>query len=128
MYHCPISVWDGTTYTDIVYDDDDYDGRIDYDYAYGDPFNMNDPSVRAQFEQSLHTKHTQAKPQAPPQATPYANQAVPQQDPPPSKHTTTKQHEDSSPAYTYDTLQLLFLTTHYENTNEYIDKFPLYII
>ena len=33
----PISTWNGTTHTDIVYDDDnDYDGRTDYDYAYGD--------------------------------------------------------------------------------------------
>ena len=31
MYHCPISVWDGTTYTDIVYDDDDNDDNNDDD-------------------------------------------------------------------------------------------------
>ena len=52
----PISVtWNGTTLTDIVYDDDDddYDGRTDYDYAYGESFNMNDPSVRLQFKKCL---------------------------------------------------------------------------
>ena len=26
----------------------------------------------------------------------------------------------------YETPQLLFLTTHYENTNDHIDEFPLY--
>ena len=41
----PISVWDSNTHTDSVYDDDDYDGRTDYDYTYGDSFNMNDPSI-----------------------------------------------------------------------------------
>ena len=60
--HRPISVWDGTTHTDIVYDNDDDDdddtnnyaydydkyGTV-YDYTYGDSFNMNDPSVRSQF-------------------------------------------------------------------------------
>ena len=40
------------------------------------------------------------------------------------KHT----HKDSPPPYKYDTVQLLFLTTHYENTNEYIDAFPLYTV
>ena len=50
----PISTWNGTTHTDIVYDDDDnYDGRTDYDYAYSDSFNMNDPSVQLQFEKCL---------------------------------------------------------------------------
>ena len=33
--HRPISTWNGTTHTDIVYDDD-YDCCTDYDYAYGD--------------------------------------------------------------------------------------------
>ena len=50
----PISVWDGTTHTDIVYVDD-YDCRTDYDYAYGDSSNMNDPSVRLQFTHCLNT-------------------------------------------------------------------------
>ena len=38
----PISTWDGTTHTaDIVYaNDDSYDGRTNYNYAYGDSFNM----------------------------------------------------------------------------------------
>ena len=40
------------------------------------------------------------------------------------KHT----HEDPTP-YMYDTLQLLFLTTHYKTkTNDYVDDFPLYKI
>ena len=56
----PISTWNGTTHTDIVYDDDDDDdddddGRTAYDYAYGDPFNMNDPSNQLQFTQCLKT-------------------------------------------------------------------------
>ena len=52
--HRPISTWDGTTHTDIVYDDDDdYNGTNDY--AYGDPFNMNDPSNQLQFTQRLKT-------------------------------------------------------------------------
>ena len=42
--HRPISVWDGTTHTDITYDDND-EYRTHFDYAYGDSFNMNDPSV-----------------------------------------------------------------------------------
>ena len=55
-------------------------------------------------------KYTQAMTQDPPQATP---QATPQQKEP-SKHTPMKHtHEDSPPPYKYDTLQLLFLTTHY---------------
>ena len=40
-----------------LYDDecDDYDDEYgtDYDYAYGDSFNMNDPSVRLQFQNCL---------------------------------------------------------------------------
>ena len=62
-------------------------------------------------------KYTQAMTQDPPQATP---QATPQQKEP-SKHTPMKHtHEDSPPPYKYDTLQLLFLTTHYETmTNDY---------
>ena len=47
----PISTWDGTTHTNIVYDDDDsYDGRTDYDNAYGDSFTMNNPSVQLQIQ------------------------------------------------------------------------------
>ena len=114
----PISTWNGTMHTDIVYDDDDnYDGRTDYDYAYGDSLNMNDPSVRVQFEKCLRA--VQATPQAAPQATTTS----------PSKHTTMKHtHKDPPPPYSYDKLQLLFLTTHYENTNEYIDAFTLYTV
>ena len=85
--HRSTSVWDGTTHTDIVYDDDnddtndayDYDkyGTV-YDYAYGDSFNMNDPSVRSQFQKysqiqdhdDAMKKYTQAMTQDPPQATP----------------------------------------------------------
>ena len=40
------------------------------------------------------------------------------------KHT----HEDSQPPYKYDTLQLSFLNTHYENTQDYNDEFPLYTV
>ena len=128
----PISTWNGTTHTDIVYDDDDdFDGRTDYDYAYGDSLNMNDPSVRFQFEKCLQhrlqatqyidtmPKHTHATPQT----TSYANQ---------SKHATTTtmketpQHND--PPYRYETLQLSFLTTHYESADDYIDAFPLYTV
>ena len=61
---------------------------------------------------------------------PKHTQAVPQHaDSPLTKHTTTKEHKDSSPTYMYDTLQLLFLTTHYETrTNDYVDEFPLYTV
>ena len=55
-------VRDGTTHTNIVYDDDDNDDYDDYDeygtaydYAYGDSFNMNDLSVRLQFKKYLQT-------------------------------------------------------------------------
>jgi hypothetical protein len=54
-------------------DDDDYNGRTDYDYAYGDSFNMNDPSVQLQFQKCLQTVQFQNRlqaPQATPQATP----------------------------------------------------------
>ena len=47
----------------------------------------------------------------------------------PRKHTiTTKQtHKATAPLYKNDTLQLLFLTTYYENTLNYVvDEFPLY--
>ena len=47
------NTWDGTTHTDIVYDDD-YDFRIDDD-AYGDSLNMSDPFVRLKFTQCLKT-------------------------------------------------------------------------
>ena len=131
--HRPISVWDGATHTDIVYDDDDdYDGRTDYDYAYGDSFNMNDPSVRLQFEKCLQTVQFQKRLQATSIATP---QASPQQKQP-HKHTTmtttkttTHTHEDPQPPYTYNPLQLLFLTTHYETkSNDSADDFPLYTV
>ena len=130
--HRPICVWNGTTHTDIVYDDDDdYDCRTDHDYANGDSSNMNDPSVRLQFTQCLQTvqfqnhlqaapKHTQTIPQ---QTTQYAHK---------SKHTTMKKHNKEDPApYMYDTLQLLFLTTHYETTSNndyYTEEFPLYTV
>ena len=115
----PISTWNGTTHTDIVYDDDDnYDGRTDYDYAYGDSFNMNDPSVRVQFKKCLRAVQAHND-----------TTELTHVDPPPIKQTTMKHtHEDPPPPYMYDTLQLLFLTTHYENTNEYIDAFPLYTV
>ena len=87
-------VRDGTTHTDILYDDDDDDDDYDkygtaYDYAYGDSFNMNDLSVRLQFKKYLQTvqaiywyhdkaPHKQAKPQA----------LLQQKHP--SKHTTMK--------------------------------------
>ena len=41
--------------------------------------------------------------------------------------THTHTQEDLSP-YMYDTLQLLFLTTHYESADDYVDEFPLYIV
>ena len=66
-----------------MYDDDDDDddddnkyGCTNYEYAYGDSFNMNDPSVRLQFKSCLqtyrnrkeridtHKKYTQATPKA----------------------------------------------------------------
>ena len=65
--HRPISVQDGTTHTNIVYDDNDDDATNDYtyddydecgytyDYAYGDFSNMNNPSVRLQFKKCLQT-------------------------------------------------------------------------
>ena len=48
--------------------------------------------------------------------------------PPPSKHTSMKHTQEEPTPYMYDTLQLLFPTTHYETTtaNDYINKFPLY--
>ena len=119
-------------------DDDDYDGRTDYDYAYGDSFNMNDPSVQLQFEKCLQTvqfdnamkKYTQALSQPssqqphPSKNTMELNHA----NPPPSKHTTMKHTQEEPTPYMYDTLQLLFPTTHYETTttSDYINKFPLY--
>ena len=61
--HRPISAWDGTTRTNIVYDDDDdYNGTNDY--AYGDPFNMNDSSNQLQFTQCLKTVQFQKRLQA----------------------------------------------------------------
>ena len=94
---------------------------------------MNDPSTRLQFAKSLQAvqdhddtmkKYTKAVPQVVPQAIPQATTTNT------SKHTTMKHtHEDSPPPYKYDTLQLLFLTTYYENnTHEYNDEFPLYNI
>ena len=59
--HRPISTCDGTTYTDIVYDDnDDYNGSTN-DYTYGDPFNMNDSSNQLQFTQCLKTVQFQKR-------------------------------------------------------------------
>ena len=101
-------------------DDDDYNGTNDY--VYGDPFNMNDSSNQLQFTQCLKTVQFNNYLQAAHHidTTTKHAQAVPQ-------HTTTKEeHKDSSPAYTYDTLQLLFLNTHYENTQDYKNEFPLY--
>ena len=95
-----------------MYDDDDYEGRTDYDYAYGDSLNMNDPSVQLQFEKCLQTKNTQATPTA----TPHTITANP-----------SKPETINNPPYMYDTLQLLFVTTHYETIKDYIDdEFPLY--
>ena len=39
-------------------------------------------------------------------------------------------YNNPPPTYTYDTLQLSFLTTHYENINDYYtnNKFPLYTV
>jgi hypothetical protein len=128
--HRPISTWDGTTHTDIVYDDDeDYNGTNDY--AYGYPFNMNDSSNQLQFTQSLKTVQFRRYLQAVQHidtATKHT-QAVPQQKQP-SKHTPTTPthtHEDPKP-YMYDTLQLSFLTTHYESADNYTDAFPLYTV
>ena len=159
--HRPISVWGGTTHTNIMYDDDDDDDTNDaydydnygtvYDYAYGDSFNMNDPSVRSQFQKCSQIqdhndamkKYTQAMTQATPQATPQTTlQAILQATPQASsqqkqphkhatmKHTTMKHTQEEPTPYTYDTLQLLFLTTHYETTttNDCINEFPLYTV
>ena len=72
-------------------------------------------------------KYTQAMTQATPQATPQASSQQKQ----PHKHVTMKhttmKHKDPAP-YMYDTLQLSFLTTHYENPQDYNDEFPLYKI
>ena len=125
-----VSVWDGTTHTDIVYDD--YDCCTD-DYAYGDSCNMNDSSVRSQFQQSLQTVQFQNRLQAEQHidTTPKHTQTIPQASPQQqqqSKHTTIKRtHEDPKP-YMYDTLQLLFLTTHYKSADNYTDQFPLYTV
>ena len=95
---------------------------------------MNDSSNQLQFTQCLKTVQfrrnlqatSKATPQATPQATPDANQ---------SKHatttTTTTMKEickDPQPPYRYDTLQLSFLTTHYESADDYTDVFPLYTV
>ena len=75
---------------------------------------MNDPSVRLQFEKCLQTKHTHA-----------THQAMPQRKQP-NEHATMKHtHEDPTP-YMYDTLQLSFLTTHYESEDDYTDAFPIH--
>ena len=67
-------------------------------------------------------KYTTAVPQVVPQAIPQATTTNT------SKHTTMKHtHKDPQPPYTYDTLQLSFLTTHYE-INDYYDEFPLYTV
>lgn len=44
----------------------------------------------------------------------------------PSKYTTMKDTHRDLPLYMYETL--LFLTTHYKNTKDYADKFPLYTV
>ena len=110
--HRPISVWDGTTHTDIVYNDDDdidddytdyaYDDYdqcgATYDYAYGDSFNMNDPSAQTQFQKCLQIVQFQNR-----------FQAAQHIDTTTTKHTTMKHihiHKDSQPPYKYDTLQL----------------------
>ena len=123
--HRPISTWNGTTHTDIVYDDDEC--HTDYDYADGDSLNMNDPSVRLQFTQCLKTVQFNNYLQdahhidtAPTNTTTTTT---------PSKNTTMKHtHKDPQIPYRYDTLQLLFLTTHYDNTKDYVDEFPLYTV
>ena len=130
--HRPIYVWDGTTHTDIVYaDDEDY--NVTNDYAHGDPFNMNDSSNQLQFIQCLHTVQFQNRLQAIPQTK--LQDAIPQAIPQAtttntSKHTTMKNtHTDPQPSYKYDTLQLLFLTTHHEeNIETYDNEFTLYTI
>ena len=121
--HRPISTWDGTTHTDIVYDDDDDDYNGTNDYAYGDPLTMNDSSNQLQFTQCHKTVQFQKSLQAVQHIdTAKHTQAVPQ-------HTTMKNtHKDSQPPYKYDTLQLSFLTRHYETTKDYIDEFPLYTV
>ena len=120
-----ISVWDGTTHTDIVYDDD-YDCRTDSDYAYGDSSNMNDPSVQLQFVKCLQAVHIDTQvPQATSQTTKTTQS---KQTTTTTTHTHTHTHKDPTPPYKYNTLQLSFLTTHCENTNEYIDEFPLYTV
>ena len=141
--HHSISVWDGTTHADIVYDNNDdatdyeYNDYYDkcgatYDYAYGDSYNMNDPSIRLQFKKCLQVvqdhndnmkKYIKTVPQAVPQATTQQKHL--------SKHTTMKHtHKVSPPPYTYNNLiQLLFLTTHDETkTNNCVDDFPLYTV
>ena len=127
--HRPISTWNGTTHTDIVYDDYEY-GSTD-DYAYGDSCNMNDPSVRQQFTQCLKTVQFNNYLQADHiDTTMKHTQAVPDENQ--SKHATTttmkETHNDPQPTYKYDTLQLLFLTTHHENIKTYDNKFTLYKI
>ena len=98
---------------------------------------MNDPSVRLQFQKCLQTvqdhddtmkKQTQATQQDSPQHTYPSNHTMEHTDLPPSKHTTMLKETHPSSPYMYDTLQLLFLTTHYENINDYIDEFPLYTV
>ena len=89
--------------------------------------NMNDPSVRLQFTQCLKTVQFNNYLQdahhidtAPTNTTTTTT---------PSKNTTMKHtHKDPQIPYRYDTLQLLFLTTHYDNTKDYVDEFPLYTV
>ena len=99
----PISTWNGSTHTVIVDDDDDYD------YAYGDSFKMNDPSRPI---------------------------TIPKMPPPPSHapslattKTTKQTHDDNNdthtnkdlpPPYKYDTLQLLFPTTHHTRKSRHM--------
>jgi hypothetical protein len=123
--HRPISTWNGTTHTDIVYDDD-YDCRTDYDYADGDSLNMNDPSVRLQFTQCLKTVQFNNYLQDAHHIDTTTTNATT------TTHTTTTMnatHNDPPPSYKYDTLQLLFLIAHYETTTtDYINSFPLYTV
>ena len=74
-----------------------------------------------QFQNRLQAaQHIDTTPQATPQAT--------------LQHTTTKHtlttmtNEDSPPPYKYDTLQLLFLTTHHKNIKAYDNEFTPYNI
>ena len=90
---------------------------------------MNDSSNQLQFTQFLQTVQFQKRLQAPHHidTMPKHKQATPQQKQP-NKHATIQQ-KHNEPPYEYDTLQLSFLTTHYENANDYYtDDFSLYTV